>query len=210
MKIDMAKKDLLPKTIAVYNKLGTKYADQVAHVKLPQLQEFIDMLPKGVRVLDVGCAAGRDSAILRDSGFGVVGIDLSKSFLSLARKRVSGVEFQHMDARELKFEYDTFDGIWAHAILLNLDRSEIPRVLKGFWEVIKPEGICLIGVKEGRGEKFIGEALVDNMKRRETYFKKPEMENLLRTAGFKIEKSYVYGDALGRSTTKWVYVFARK
>lgn len=203
-------KDLLLETIAVYDKLGAKYADQIAHVRLPQLKEFIDMLPGGARVLDVGCAAGRDSAILRDVGFKVVGIDLSESFLELAQERVPGVEFQRMDARELDLEHDTFDGIWVHAMLLNLDRSEIPGIFRGFWKTIKSGGICLVGVKEGEGEKFIGEALVDNMKRREIYFGKLEMENLLRDAGFEIKKSYIYADALGRSTTKWVYVFARK
>lgn len=207
----MVKKDsLLEETITIYNKLGAKYADQIAHVKLPQLKEFINMLSDKALVLDVGCAAGRDSAILKNSGFEVIGVDLSESFLKIARERVSGVQFKLMDARELKFEPDTFNGIWAHAVLLNLDRSEVSSVLKGFWTVIKPGGICLIAVKEGAGEKFIGEALVDNMKRRETYFKKPEMENILRAVGFEIEKSYIYGDELGRSATKWVEVFAKK
>jgi len=206
----MAKKDLLLETIAVYDKLGAKYADQIAHVRLPQLQEFIGMLPDKAQVLDVGCAAGRDSAILQDARSKVISIDLSASFLNLAKKRVSGVEFQCMDARKLNFEDNTFDGIWAHAVLLNLDRSEIAKVLQRFWKTMKPRGICLIGVKEGEGEKFIGEALVDNMKRRETYFEKSEMENLVKNAKFEIKKSYIYRDELGRSTTKWIYVFAKK
>jgi len=206
----MTQKDSLLETIAVYDKLGVKYADRVAHVRSPQLQEFINMLPGESQVLDVGCAAGRDSAILRGAGFKIVGIDLSKSFLELARERVPGVEFQYMDARSLDFEHDTFDGVWAQAILLNLSRSEILDALKGFWRVMKPNGICFVSVKEGRGKKFIGEALVDNMKRRETYFEKFEMEGLLEKAGFEIEKSYVCGDVLGRSTTRWVCIFARE
>ena len=204
------KPDSLLATIAVYNALGARYADQVAHVKLPQLAEFMDMLPPGARVLDVGCAAGRDSAILKDAGFKVTGIDLSESFLEFARKRVLGVDFRLVDARELNMEPNIFDGVWVHAMLLNLDRSEVPSVLQGIWKAMKPEATLLVGVKEGLGEKFIGEALVENMKRRETYFKRSELEGLLRNSGFEITKSYVSGDALGRSTTKWVYVFATK
>ena len=206
----MAIKDLLLETIAVYDQLGPKYVDQIAHVRLPQLQEFIDMLPNGARVLDVGCAGGRDSAILRDAGFEVIGIDLSESFLKLAQERVPGVEFQLMDARELNLEHDIFDGIWVNAVLLNLERSEILGVLQGLAKTMKSGGICVVGVKEGKGEKFIGEALVENMKRRETYFGKLEMEDLLRDAGFEITRSYISGDELGRSTAKWVHVFARK
>ena len=206
----MARKDLLLETIAVYDQLGPKYVDQIAHVRLPQLQEFIDMLPNGARVLDVGCAGGRDSAILRDAGFEVIGIDLSESFLELARERVPGVEFQLMDARELNLEHDIFDGIWVNAVLLNLERSEILGVLQGLWRTMKSGGICVVGVKEGKGEKFIGEALVENMKRRETYFGKLEMEDLLREAGFEITRSYISGDELGRSTTRWLHIFVRK
>lgn len=204
------KTDPLLETIAVYNALGARYADQVAHVKLPQLAEFIDMLPHGARVLDVGCAAGRDSAILRDAGFDVVGVDLSENLLELARKRVIGVDFQLMDARELNMKPNTFDGVWVHAMLLNLDRSEIPSVFQGIWKTMKPRATLLVGVKEGEGEKFIGEALVENMKRRETYFGQSEMEDLLRSSRFEITKSYVSGDVLGRSMTKWLYVFATK
>ncbi len=204
------KTDPLLETIAVYNALGAKYADQIAHVRLPQLMEFIGMLPFGARVLDVGCAAGRDSAVLREEGFDVVGIDLSESLLELARKRVPGVDFQLMDVRELNTEINIFDGVWVHAILLNLDRSEILGVFQGIWKVMKLGGVLLVGVKDGVGEKFIGEALVENMKRRETYFAQSEIEDFLRSSGFKIVKSYVSGDILGRSTTKWVYVFATK
>lgn len=204
------KKDSLDETIAVYDRLGAKYADKIAHVRLPQLQEFINMFSGIARILDLGCAAGRDSAILRDAGFEVVGVDLSKNLLKLAKERVLGVKFLCMDARRLNFEHDTFDGIWAHAMLLNLDRSEVPSVLHDFWRIMKPKGICLIGVKEGKGEKFIGEDLVDNMKRRETYFGQSEMKGLLSEIGFEISKSYIYGDELGRSTTKWIYVFSRK
>ena len=204
------KADSLLETIAVYNALGIKYADQVAHVRLPQLVEFIGMLPFGARVLDVGCAAGRDSAVLREAGFDVVGIDLSESLLELARKRVLGVDFQLMDARELNTELNIFDGVWAHAILLNLDRSEILGVFQRIWKVMKLGGVLLVGVKEGVGEKFIGEALVENMKRRETYFEQSKMGDFLRSSGFKIVKSYVSGDILGRSTTKWIYIFATK
>lgn len=206
----MAERDTLFETIEVYNELGAEYADKIAHVRLSQLQEFIDMLPYGALVLDAGCAAGRDSAILRGAGLDVVGIDLSKSLLQLAYERVLGVEFHLMDARRLYFKNNTFHGIWAHAMLLNMRRIEILGVLQEFYRVIKPGGICVVGVKKGEGEKLIAETLVGNMKRRETYFEKPEMEDLFKYAGFEILKSHISGDELGRSVTEWLYVFATK
>ncbi len=204
-------KDLLFETIAVYDALGATYTDKIAKVRFPQLEKFIGMLPQGARVLDVGYAAGRDSALLRDKGCQVTGIDLAEKFLEIALREVSGVEFLRMDARDLAtFPNETFDGVLAHAVLLNQAREETPSILQGFARVLKASGVCLVAVKEGPGEKFIGEALVENMKRRETYFAQHEMEGLLKDSGFAIVRSSVEGDELGRGNTRWLYVFAKK
>lgn len=202
--------DRLPETIAVYNSLGAKYADQIAKANLPQLQEFIGMLIPGGRVLDVGCCAGRDSAILQSAGFQVLGIDISPVFIELAKERVSGAEFYVGDARNLDVGVDAFDGVWMHAMLLNLDREEIPGVLHNAWLAMKTGAVIGVGVKEGDGERFVGEALVENMKRRETYFRLEELEGVFQKQGFMIIKSSISGDSLNRATTKWVYVFAKK
>lgn len=203
-------KDLLFETIEVYDRLGIHYADAIADAKLPSLPLFINMLPMKARVLDVGCAAGRDSAILGDAGCEVIGIDLANSLLRLARQRVQGVDFLCMDARNLAFQDNNFDAIWAHAAILNLLRSEIEATLHEFYRVLRPGGVCYIGLKEGVGERYIGEPLVENMKRRETYFQKSEINNLFESAGFEDVVSSPGEDVLGRLDVRWLYNFARK
>jgi len=206
----MSLEDRLYETIAVYDRLGATYADRIAKAEIPQLAEFAALLPVGGRVLDVGCAAGRDSQKLRDLGFEVHGIDLARTFLEIADREVPGVYFYDMDARDLRFGPEQFDGIWAHAVLLNLSRDEVPLTLAGFRKALRRGGICLVAVKEGEGEKLIGEELVNNLQRRETYFAQEELEQLFVVAGFNLLESVITGDELGRETTRWLYVTAQK
>ena len=51
-------KDLYKNTIKVYKKLGKKYIQAIEDVKIEELNDFMDVLPRGGRVLDVGCAGG--------------------------------------------------------------------------------------------------------------------------------------------------------
>ena len=58
-------------------------------------------LGAGAQVLDVGCGPGRHSHELARRGIGVVGIDVSATFVDLARRDAPpGATFIHGDARK--------------------------------------------------------------------------------------------------------------
>ena len=69
-------------------------------------------LPKGARILDVGCGPGRHAVELARAGLDVVGVDVSRRFLDIAaeRCRAAGVKasFFEVDARQMPFD-DEFD-----------------------------------------------------------------------------------------------------
>tara|TARA_Y100001968_G_scaffold132178_1_gene120640 strand:- start:11589 stop:12524 length:936 start_codon:yes stop_codon:yes gene_type:complete len=77
----------------------------------------LDKLPKGSRVLDVGCGIGGSSRILaRDYGFDVLGISISSEQVSRARQltqKETTCRFEVMDALEMQLEKGSFDGIWS-------------------------------------------------------------------------------------------------
>ena len=77
----------------------------------------LDQLPKGSRILDVGCGIGGSSRILaKHYGFNVTGITISPSQVKRARELTSSAlncNFQVMDALDLKFEDGTFDAVWS-------------------------------------------------------------------------------------------------
>ena len=77
----------------------------------------LDKLPRGSRILDVGCGIGGSSRLLAEYyGFNVSGITICpaqvKRALELTPSELN-CDFQVMDALDLKFEDGAFDGIWS-------------------------------------------------------------------------------------------------
>ncbi len=77
----------------------------------------LDKLPRGSRVLDVGCGIGGSSRILANYyGFNVTGITISPAQVKRATELTPyecTCKFKVMDALDLRFEEGTFDGVWS-------------------------------------------------------------------------------------------------
>jgi MPBQ/MSBQ methyltransferase len=77
----------------------------------------LDKLPRGSRVLDVGCGIGGSSRILANYyGFNVTGITISPAQVKRAKELTPyecKCNFKVMDALDLKFEEGIFDGVWS-------------------------------------------------------------------------------------------------
>lgn len=68
-------------------------------------------LSPGDHVLDVGCGTGQTSMHAAERAGTVVGIDLSASQLSRARRKPAAARFLRADAEYLPFPDDTFDAV---------------------------------------------------------------------------------------------------
>jgi len=100
---------------------GKKHSDfRMAKVKfVHELVKWsgLDKLPKGSKILDVGCGIGGSSRILaKYYGFNVTGITISPAQVKRARELTPAelnCNFQVMDALDLEFEDGSFDAIWS-------------------------------------------------------------------------------------------------
>jgi len=205
-----SKQDRYKKTTELYSELGKKYIQSAERLTPKELLGFIKLLAKGGRILDVGCAGGRDSKKFIKKGFRVIGIDLVDVFLKEARKNVPRAKFIKMDLCKLKFPKDYFDGIWAQAVLLHIKKKDISEALRGFYRVLKPGGKLHIRVKRGKGAAYKKDKLSGGKKRMFTYFLKDEMESFVKKAGFKIISSRIFPDELGRKDVKWISICAEQ
>jgi len=61
-------------------------------------------------VLELGCGSGHLTERLRDLGYKVIGADLNKEMLDIARKRTRGITFVEQDMRNITID-DKFDAV---------------------------------------------------------------------------------------------------
>lgn len=83
--------------------------------EVDQLESILD-LPKGSSILDVGCGPGRHSLEFARRGYQVTGVDISDTFIEIARESARSenltVDFVRHDARDLPAEWHgRFDAV---------------------------------------------------------------------------------------------------
>jgi ubiquinone/menaquinone biosynthesis C-methylase UbiE len=197
----------LKKTYEVYSKYAKDYAEATfQNITQYQLIQFISHLPKDAKVLDIGCGSGKDTAYLTEEGYDVTGIDYSPEMIEEAKSRVPEGKFKVMDMRTLEFDNESFDGIWCLASFFHIPKEKALKVLKGFRDVLKAEGVMYIAVKEGEGEQMVEYPQTSNQPRFFAFYKQAEIEGLLEAAGFTILNSYTEDD----DEDTWINVFCKK
>ena len=167
------------RTIAFYDTAASRYDNLTAKGSADaHLVAFIDLLPAGGHILDLGCGPARASVHLRDAGFRPDPVDASIGMVNLANAThdigARLLTFDDLDAKA------TYDGVWANFSLLHAPRADLPRHLSAIAKALKPSGIFHIGMKTGEGEAR------DAIDRQYTYVGIAELRGLLADAGLSV------------------------
>jgi cyclopropane fatty-acyl-phospholipid synthase-like methyltransferase len=102
-------------------------------------------LPKGARILDVGCGTGRHSLELARRGYHSFGVDISSGFIEVARERATeeglNAKFLLADARQLTLppEFDAAICLCEGAFGLVGSDDGHRQVLAGVHRALKPD-----------------------------------------------------------------------
>ncbi len=166
------------KTIEAYNLNAEDY-----HTRFPvekpnkALIMFMEELPEGGRILDLGCGPGNWARFMKEAGFDVDATDASLEMVKIARDAFG------INARKATFDEISgsavYDGVWANFSLLHAERSAFPKHLTALNEALKPGGAFHIGMKLG------ADANRDRLDRFYTYYEENELLQHLKDAGFE-------------------------
>ncbi len=139
-----------PATIAFYQERAPHYVLKFGQAHSYQLDPFLDRLPAGARVLELGCGGGQDSARMAARGFMVDATDAAPAMVAKTNERF-GLGAWVMAFDELEAEA-VYDGIWAHASLLHCPRAALPEVLRRIHRALAPGGWHFASYKLGQAE----------------------------------------------------------
>ena len=180
--------DLKEMLISTYDQIVQEYVQHEFNspVMEKHYQRFMQGLPQGGRVFDVGCGPGQAASRFSSRGYQVIGIDLSEKMLESARTAVPEGTFYQMDVENITLT-EKFHGIWAAFILVHVQRQFHKNIVKRFFKLLEPNGLLYLGMLEGQGERVMPEPYNRSLQQFFVFSSQQETENILREVGFKVE-----------------------
>ena len=192
------------KTIEYYNENVSKFVNDTQDVVFCATQDlFLSYLNEGDSILDLGCGSGRDTKYFLSKGYKVDATDGSEEICKVASD-YTGINVKCLLFNELD-EIDKYDGIWACASILHLDRDDLIDVFHRIARALKDNGILYTSFKysefEGmRNGRYFTDFTLESFNEFQTNI--PE---------FIIEKKWITSDVrAGREDEKWLNLIMRK
>ena len=192
------------KTIEYYNKNAEKYYDDTVNADMSYFRnKFLSYVKPGGIILDLGCGTGRDSKAFLDLGYKVVAMDGASELCKMATKLI-GQEvicstFEEFEPKE------KYDGIWACASLLHIDKNSIKEVVKKLLPYMNDNCIIYMSYKYGdhdgeRNDRYFVDLTEESVSE---LFK--ELKNLT-----KVFEEVTTDVRPGRGEEKWLNEYYKK
>ena len=115
-------------------------------------RRFLRLIPDNGDILDLGCGSGRDTKAFIDAGYRVSAIDGSEEICHAASE-YTGIDVKCMDFFDIK-AVEAYDGIWACASVLHVEKGRIPKLLEVLSRALKKGGVLYLSFKYGDHDGF--------------------------------------------------------
>ena len=191
-------------TLNYYNKNAKDFVTDTIDATFAEIQDrFLSYIPVHGMILDFGCGSGRDAKCFYDLGYSVKAVDGSAELCRIA-SAYTGLHVEQMMFQELN-DTNEYDGIWACASILHLNRHTLKDVICRMECAVKNTGVMYVSFKYGDFEGM----------RNNRYFIDFTEQNFAEfirdIPSLVIEQSWISSDVReGRGDEKWLNVILKK
>lgn len=154
---------MIRSTLDHYENTAARYVASTFHLNevKPTRDAFLSRIlhgrsPSKMCLLDAGSGSGRDTLAFLQAGFEVDAFDGSEA-LAAHSSALTGKVTQVMTFEGLDLPHGHYDGIWAMASLLHMDRARLPQVMVTLMEALKPGGQMTAVFKLGDAQRYDGD-----------------------------------------------------
>jgi DNA-binding NarL/FixJ family response regulator len=197
---------------AGYDRAAARYRalehDSARWPRTEWIAELTKMLQPGAAVLDLGCAAGVPVAAELASRYRVTGLDISPEHIQQAARNIPHAEFVCADARTVTFPAGHFDAIISLYTFDHIPRDEHRALLGRLRRWLRPDGLLLLSIEDrdepGTVAQWLGADMYFSM------FSADATRQLVRDAGFDIEKTALRTQTEGETDISYTWILARK
>lgn len=153
----------------LYKKFAGYYDKIYAKLDHEKESEFVKWVvgkhksSEGNELLDIACGTGRHANFLKND-FEILGVDINKEMLKIAREKVPDVEFVRGDMKELELErkFDVIICMFS-AMNYNVTLEELEVTLKNFNNHLKKNGVLIFDLGINKENWVEGHMNVDTV-----------------------------------------------
>lgn len=174
-------------TIQSYNDHIEEYmqkvnADDVRTIAYwPGVQYFLDQLPPGQRIFEIGSGSGADAQRIEAQGFVVQRTDVTEAFLQRLRQR--GHQAERFDILSEPSATKQV-AIFANAVFLHFTPPQLHVALAHVQDMLTPDGLFCMGMKLGDFDGWREKGL--SGKRYFKFWQLDDLQAALQQAGYGI------------------------
>lgn len=191
-------------TLDYYNSKAKEFVSGTVDVVFAEIQDiFTEYIPEGGKILDFGCGSGRDTKYFISKGYDVDATDGSEELCKIAGE-YTGIQVKQMPFEKLN-EVEEYDGIWACASILHVEKKQLPDIIKKIAIATKKGGVVYTSFKYGEFEGIRNGRFF-------TYLTEESFGELLRNVPeLAIEKLWISADVRAeRGEERWLNIVLRK
>ena len=107
---------------------------------LQELERLLNTLPKGSKILDIGCGTAHLTNWIREKGFEVYGIEPSQKMYDFAVQNFPEIEIKQGISSNIPYSDNFFDLVVAFEVLRYLDKKENIDTYKEIYRILRPNG----------------------------------------------------------------------
>lgn len=185
-------------TIDYYDRNADVYFARTSDVTFDEIySRFLKYIPRGGRIMDLGCGSGRDVKGFCDHGYEAYGLDASEELVKKASNTL-GITVSTGLVEDWIAD-EPFDGIWCCASLMHLDDRALEQFFENLKYNLKPGGVLFMSVKSGI------ETGLDEQGRYFRNFTEENVHEIIdRHRALRIKEIWYTEDKLARYSFKWM------
>jgi 2-polyprenyl-3-methyl-5-hydroxy-6-metoxy-1,4-benzoquinol methylase len=144
-----AAEEIDPKQIIAdgYDRIAEKHLEWAQSVRAAEREHYtsviLERVPKGAKVLDLGCGAGAPTTHALAGRFEVTGVDISARQIALAQQNIPEAKFIQTDMTQLDFDPESFDAVATFYALIHVPRQEQSELLQNIATWLRPGGLLV-------------------------------------------------------------------
>lgn len=146
------------RTIQSYDRYAKELAEKFDKIgaRIKDIEKvFLYTKKENPRVLELGCAHGRDAKEILKRTSNYVGIDGSRELIKIAKARLPRAKFICETFDKLEFPKNSFDIIIDFASIMHFDKIGLRQIFRNAHQWLADDGVMMISMKEGKYEKFL-------------------------------------------------------